>query len=188
MIDLKSKKVLTAGAILTLAVAALAVAALAERHHDGGHWRDQMRMKPSFDVAAMDADKDGKVTQAEMNAYRAGRTAAIDANSDGFLSADELTAMQLKAMESQAAAGATAMIARLDTDADGKVSVAEMAARPAPELAFSRLDANGDGAITQDEADTEIASMQRHGRGGSGHDEGEGWGFGDDDADSGDNP
>ena len=80
------------------------------------------------------------------------------------------------------------MIARLDTDADGKVSAAEMAARPGPELAFSRLDANGDGAITQDEADTEIASMQRHGRGGSGHDEGEGWGFGDDDADSGDNP
>ena len=89
MIDLKAKKVLTAGAILTLAVAALAVAAMAESHQDGGHWRDQMRMMPSFDVPAMDADKDGKVTQAEMDSYRAGRTAAIDANSDGFLSAGE---------------------------------------------------------------------------------------------------
>ena len=89
MIDLKAKKVLTAGAILTLAVAALAVAAMAESQQDDGHWRDQMRMMPSFDVPAMDADKDGKVTQAEMDSYHAGRTAAIDANSDGFLSAGE---------------------------------------------------------------------------------------------------
>jgi uncharacterized low-complexity protein len=49
----------------------------------------------SCGVAKMDADKDGKVSQAEFGAAHKGDTskfAAHDTNKDGFLSADELKA------------------------------------------------------------------------------------------------
>ena len=50
---------------------------------------------PMVDFATLDADKDGKVTKAEITAARAAQATAADANSDGRLSVDEIAAMQI---------------------------------------------------------------------------------------------
>jgi hypothetical protein len=73
----------------------------------------QARVQERF--AALDADHDGAVTRAELDAYRAKARTTRDAERD--------------------AARATrrdAMFARLDTNHDGQISKAEFAARPAP--------------------------------------------------------
>lgn len=48
-------------------------------------------------------------------------------------------------------ARAQAMIARMDTDGDGLLSVEELSAEPSPQRLFGMLDTNGDGAISQEE-------------------------------------
>jgi len=42
----------------------------------------------------MDANKDGKVTQAEIDAFETARAAEIDANHDGKITADEVQAFR----------------------------------------------------------------------------------------------
>lgn len=141
-----------------------------------------------FDFAAVDTDKDGKITQAEMQAWRAAEVAGVDADKDGKLSADELKAMQMKRMEERATDMATKMVERMDADGDGLLSAAELAARPGPAMMFDRIDADGDGAVTEEEiAAARAAMMDRvgegHGRGRGegrdGHGHGmRGWFFG----------
>lgn len=130
-----------------------------------------------FDFAALDTDKDGKITQAEMTAWRAAQVVGVDADKDGKLSADELKAMNMARMEERAANMATQMIARLDVDGDGLLGVEEMAARPGPAMMFDRIDADGDGAVTQEEVDAAraaMAEMRGQGMGGQGMGEGRG--------------
>ncbi|MBC2837091.1 EF-hand domain-containing protein [Gemmobacter straminiformis] len=133
-----------------------------------------------FDFAAIDADKDGKITQAEMTAWRASQVIGVDADKDGKLSADELKAMHMARMEERAANMATQMIERLDVDGDGLLGVEEMAARPGPAMMFDRIDADGDGAVTQEEVDAARAAMaEMRGQGmGEGRGMGEGMGRG----------
>ncbi len=153
--------------------------------HDRGGMMGPMG-GPVFDFATLDADKDGSVTKAEMDASRATRTAEIDADADGLLSADELAAMQIKAFTARATAMAANMVTLMDTDKDGKLSAAELASRPGPERMFDKIDANADGAVTQAEVDAAMAGMMdrggKHGgdhRGGHrGDRDGRGWGFG----------
>ena len=110
--------------------------------------------------------------------------------------------MQIKAFTARAADMATRTVAMLDADQDGKVSAAELAARPGPEMIFDRIDADADGAVSQAEADAARQEMMEQGgrhRGGrqgghddghakrhGGDDDGEGWfdwgGWGDDSA------
>ena len=49
-----------------------------------------------LDFAAVDADKDGKITVAEMTAHRAARFAAADTDKDGKLSRAEFDAAKEK--------------------------------------------------------------------------------------------
>ncbi len=126
--------------------------------------------------AEMDADKDGKVTPAEVDAHHVARMAAADANGDGLLSAEELAQMRIDEVTKRAAAHAAEMVARLDSDADGLLSVAELAAgRGAPpdgaEM-IAHADSDGDGAISLEEAE-EIKG--RHGH--KGHRGGGFWGM-----------
>jgi hypothetical protein len=142
-----------------------------------------------FDFATLDADGDGSVTKAEMDAFRAARGAEIDTDGDGFLTAEELAGMHIRAFTARANDMAVRMVEMRDSDGDGKLSAAEMIARPGPEMLFDRIDADGDGAVTQAEADAARSMMMErmgdHGergqkRGGPrGHDhDGHGWGFG----------
>lgn len=112
----------------------------------------------------LDADKDGKVTQTELDAHHAARVAEVDANKDGLLSADELAQMQIKAFTERATRMSAKMIVRLDSDGDGLLSAAEILAGPGPVMMLDRLDTDGDGAIT--EAEMLAAQDRMDGRGG----------------------
>ena len=98
--------------------------------------------------AEMDADKDGKVTEAEVRGLAESRFAAADTNKDGFLDEPEVKAL-LEANEANVMAsigpearqciadmnrtweallgppGQVELMAQLDTDGDGRISRAE---------------------------------------------------------------
>lgn len=99
----------------------------------------------------LDADRDGRITAAEVDARRKARFAAADADGDAKLSLAEFDAMR-RAMETER------MFARLDVDADGFVGDAEVAARE-PRM-LNRLDADNDGVVTRDEA---LTARRGHG-------------------------
>ena len=149
-----------AGSALILVAALMGAAAYAQ---------DATPAKPMhgpFDFATLDADKDGKVTKAEVEAFRAAKVKAMDANADGKISADELSAARIAAATDRIKARSAEMVKALDSDGDGMLSAAEMAARPGPERLFDRIDANGDGAVTQDEVDAAQKAMhEKHGWG-----------------------
>ena len=137
---------------------------------------------PMVDFATLDADKDGKVTRAEITAARTARVTAADANSDGKLSVDEIAAMQMARMTQRANDRATRMVAELDVDGDGMLTVSELIVRPMPDRMFDRLDTDGDDAISQAEIDAMRATMQDrmqgrrgHGHGGNGQGHKGGW-------------
>lgn len=157
---------ITAVTLWSAAALGMAGAAVAETGMMGG--------KGGMDMAAMfaelDADKDGKVTQAEMDAHRAARVAGIDANADGLISADELAQMQIKALTDRITERAAKMVERLDSDKDGLLSAAEMAAGPGQGMLIDRLDTDGDGAISLAEMEAAQAKMGERGKGhGRGH-------------------
>lgn len=135
-----------------------------------------------FDFAAVDADKDGRVTKAELDAWRAAAATRLDADGDGLLSADEIAAGRIEDMTARAQQMAARMVERLDADGDGLLSAAEMAARPMPARAFDRIDADGDGAVTEAELQAvqdRMAEGPRGGKGRHGHGGGHGHGRGD---------
>lgn len=146
-----------AGSALIVVAALIGAAAFAQ---DAG----LMPMRGhGFDIAAMDGDKDGKVTKAEAEAFQAARVKVADANGDGKLSADELVQMQIAAMSNGMAQHAAKLVAHFDADKDGFLSAAELAARPGPVAMFDRMDANADGAITQAEVDAGQKMQGKHG-------------------------
>ncbi len=176
---MKYQNILTALALAAVTGAAFSSAALADRGPKGDMQGMEMGMGPGprFDFAAVDADKDGKVTEAELTAWRAAEAGKIDVNKDGKLSVEELTAARVAEMTARATDMATRMVANLDTDGDSLLTAAEMAARPGPAMLFDHADADGDGAVTQAELDAiraEGPGGEGRGHGGKG---GHGWRF-----------
>lgn len=191
------------GPILTLAAAALLAApfALAEEKDDeteGHQGRHMEMMQEHTDTMGdhmekmgghletifgrIDADGNGEVTQAELDATRAARVAEIDSDGDGNISADELIAARAARLKKQV----EQRLAHLDSDGDGLVSVDEYQATG--EYAQGRhrgkgrrghragrhggshagmimhFDADEDGAVSLEEFKSGIAStMGRHG-------------------------
>lgn len=117
-----------------------------------------------------DADKDGKVTEAEVEAFKAAQFAKIDANADGKVTAEEMVAFHDAQEAARKTEMAGKMIEAMDSDADGALSAEELAAGPQPKSLFEMLDADGDGAVTKAEADAARDHMgkrgERHERGG----------------------
>lgn len=161
-----------AGFIALTVIAATTIgagAALAKGGH-GGHGFKGGKM--TFEQ--LDADGNGEVTQAEMEAAKAARFAAADSNGDGVLSVEELAAQA----SAQIAARTTKMIERFDTDGDGALSQEEM---PKPRRGgdsakmFERLDADGSGGISKEEFEEGRKHARRGGerfkRGGEGETE-----------------
>lgn len=163
---------LTALTLGTVAAALIASTAMADR----GPGADRAEGAPfaAFDFTAIDANKDGKITPEEIATHRTAEIAAADADKDGFLSAAELSALNLKRLSDRADSMATRMITRLDSDKDGKLSAAEMqAARPAQRM-FDRVDTDKDGALSEAEiaaAKDRMADRRggKHRRGGDRH-------------------
>ncbi|MCB2129467.1 MAG: hypothetical protein KDE03_10425 [Rhodobacteraceae bacterium] len=155
------KKLATGMAIaLAIGTAAAPIAALANQG-DGtggpqgmgpmGEMGGMFAAGPEFDFAAVDTDNDGKITKAEMQAHRQAQVAALDADGDGLISADELSNSMSARMAERMKAMAGNWIARADSNGDGKLSAAEFLAAPKGDRMFERIDADGDGAITEDE-------------------------------------
>lgn len=119
---------------------------------------------PMLNFDAIDADKDGNITTAEFDAYRAAEFAKADANSDGQVSAEELAAKQVADMTARAAEMATKMIGRMDENADGQLSAEEMANGPRAPSMFERADADGNGSISKEEAEAMQDKMGKHGK------------------------
>jgi len=107
-----------------------------------------MRANPV--LAALDADGDGEISAAEIMKSPAALR-KLDRNGDGSLTPDEVIPDKV--------ANQAAMIVRvLDTDRDGKISLAEQAtdeARPLRDL-LEGADRNHDGVVTAEELATEL--------------------------------
>ena len=144
-------------AALLAGVVMSAGAAQAQGHRD----------RPDF--ATLDANGDGVVTMAELQAQGDARFAARDTNGDGALSAAELQA----AGAEHAAERAARMLERLDANGDGLLQQSELQARGGDRMAqmFDRADANDDGAISEAEF---AAAKERRREGGRRHGEGRG--------------
>jgi hypothetical protein len=169
---MKTKLMLNGAALVAVVLAGLSTAAMADRGDRGDPTGfEGLGPFPLLDFAAIDADKDGKITKAELEAHRAARVAAVDADKDGKLSATELKAQAMERAAARADEMVARMIERHDSDGDGLISAAEMAAGPAPGDIFDRIDRDGDGAISMAEAEAARDHMARrmgrhHGRGG----------------------
>lgn len=118
-----------------------------------------------FDPTAMifaraDANHDGKLDAAEMEAMRRARFARLDLNHDGAISESELAHAQRRLENAHELAQALVEngFDRLDTDGDGLVSQAEFLAKgPGPMLAL--LDTDGDGAISRAEMERVVDAL-----------------------------
>ncbi len=105
--------------------------------------------RPSFEM--LDADKDGKLTQAELDAHKAQEFVKADTDGDGMLSSEEMLARAKAQNGERMAKRISRMIARIDTDKDGMLSTSEMQAMPRGKGMFNHMDADSDGAITAEE-------------------------------------
>ncbi len=155
----------TAMIALALIGALIGSAALAEQGDMGmgGHGEGRGAMLGEmFDT--MDADKDGKLTYAEMEAHRKAEFAAADTNKDGALSADELSARALARFQEKLADRTQAMLDTMDNDSSGSLSEDEMGEGPGMRN-FARLDADNDGAITKEEIQASMKHRKKRGHG-----------------------
>ena len=132
MIASKGKVSLTAACALAFSLSAWAGG---DKHHDK--------------MAGMDADGDGKVTQAEHAAGAKAMFSKLDANGDGKVTAAEMDAGHMamgRADKHDKRMSSSAKIAKLDTDGDGALSAEEHAA--GSKKMFGKMDADGDGTLT----------------------------------------
>ncbi|MEO1328849.1 MAG: EF-hand domain-containing protein [Pseudomonadota bacterium] len=107
---------------------------------------------------AVDQNADGRLSEAEIFAARAGRFARLDLDGDGFVSSEELEEASQRARRLVERADPTQMM-RLDADGDQRLSQTEFVERPgAPGPA--QVDADGDGFISRAEFDALLAAMQ----------------------------
>lgn len=104
---------------------------------------------PRIDFEALDADGDGKITRAEMEARAEARFAALDTDDSGTLTAQEIRARA----EARLADRTARMIERRDTNEDGVLSLEELSKDARSDRMFTRLDTNDDGAVSRVEFD-----------------------------------
>lgn len=95
-------------------------------------------------VVTWDLNKDGEVTCDEWEQYVAGLFRDADANRDGFLTRQEFAALTRSDRLLEVAG-----FDYFDANADGRLSLSEMADKPNP--AFQLLDKNGDCVISAEE-------------------------------------
>ncbi len=110
-----------------------------------------------FPAKLMDADEDGSITRAEMEAFQADRFAKIDADGDGFLTREEMEEAAKDRPRPPRGEGGPRRggrgrgFERLDENEDGQLSEDEFAV--VLETVFEKIDADEDGVVTEDELD-----------------------------------
>lgn len=137
------------GANVTSAASTAPADKMARPHHGHGHGHGQGQY-----LDQLDKDKDGSISKAEAAGHPmlSSGFATIDGNKDGKLSRDELQASH-KAMQGKHRERADAHFKAADKDGDGALSQqeAEAAAREKVARRFERLDADKDGKLTREE-------------------------------------
>ena len=110
---------------------------------------------PRVTFEELDADSNGSVTEAEMQAHRAARFTTADTDGDGSLSRAELEAQMTSGKESRIERRLDRMMDHLDADDNGTLSQEELAEAGGERKGkgFSRLDKDGDGAVSKAEFD-----------------------------------
>ena len=122
------------------------------------------------DFATLDTDGDGRITAQEVTVWRTAQFSAADANGDGKLDAQEVTVWMEARRAEREAQMAARMIARMDTDGDGALTLVELPGADMPNR-LGWLDRNADGAVDAEE----FAEMPGDGPGkGPGHGPGRG--------------
>lgn len=111
-----------------------------------------------FDFEELDANADGQLTPEEMAGAKAMRFDRADADGDGFLTLAELEAQAAE----QAKRRAERMMTRMDANKDGKVSQEEIEGAREGGRFFHRADTDGDGAVSKAEFEAAAASMRKH--------------------------
>jgi Ca2+-binding EF-hand superfamily protein len=110
--------------------------------------------------AEADIDGDGKLSAAEAKAQAGldARFSSVDADADGFVTNEEYRKFftsEKSQGETHAAAHSAVVTrdvwAKLDANSDGKLSSSEIASDTALSGAFSAMDSNGDGFVTDAE-------------------------------------
>jgi Ca2+-binding EF-hand superfamily protein len=111
-----------------------------------------VRVQHFDEFTAMDSTGDGKVSQFEHQAFARGMVAKTDANRDGGVTATEWnSAAPTVGVEKMSSSATAAQVQAMDTDQDGKISVAESEAYSAD--IFAKADKDSDGQLTKDEYD-----------------------------------
>lgn len=104
-----------------------------------------------LDFAEVDTDGDGKISRAELAAWRQAGMAGADADGDHLISAEELAAKMMAQAQARIEARAKARVEAQDADGDGRLSVEELLTPRMPARMFDRADADGDGAVSEAE-------------------------------------
>lgn len=108
--------------------------------------------------AELDANGDGEVTQAEMQAHGQARFDAADTNRDGHLDVAELEARA----EGHAKRFVGVLMARADTNGDARLTLDEMRnAMPQRHAVFDDMDTDGSGGLSQAEMDAGIQKYRQ---------------------------
>ncbi len=118
-----------------------------ERMRDRG-----MGLRSGLMLRAADLDQDGVATRAEIDALAEETFAWNDRNGDGVLDEADAgpMAQRLASLRPEPTDDPWSRRGRPDADNDGRVTRADIAART--DALFERLDADGDGAISAEEA------------------------------------
>ena len=142
----KTKTLTALAVVAALGGTALAGASYAG-HRSGGHGmgfldKGQLAVSAMELFDAVDADGDGKLTQAEVDKLRNDRLAAHDADGDGNLSLEEFAGLWHETVRPLTVRA----FQMLDTDGDAVVTRAEYD-RPLAGI-VERLDRDGDGGLS----------------------------------------
>ena len=133
--------------------------------HEGEGGKGKRGGGPAMMLMQADINGDGKVTSEEFDAAKMARFTNADSDGDGFLSKEELGAAaqahQEHARPKREERRYQKALKRMDSDNDGKLSIAEMAQGPRPDMfahILERLDEDGDGALSMQE----LEQMAQH--------------------------
>ncbi len=141
-------------AVVLAAVAVTGTSALAKGSKD--------RQPATFQE--LDANGDGQVTQAEIEAHRNKRFTDADTDGDGQISLEEMQA----AAQTKANERAAKFFERQDANKDGVLSEDELPKPRRGAKMFERIDADGDGSISEQEyADAKDKMGRKHKRKGN---------------------